>query len=210
MVLVRHDLALLQASCLTAVEVRTPGLALEELRAHQMAEVSATYHALDHRHPAGRSERRFANGLRFGRLWLGQRIAGSLWVVHGGDRYIDEMNWRLPVGPHSFWLRDVFIAPALRGQRLFLQMLHLVASQWLEDFESAWSDVDWDNAESMRAHRAAGFVVRHRVRSLDLNGRLRWRSPLVPWPAAVDALEPARRLLWLRGERLQQHLDWVA
>ena len=210
MYVVRHDLALLQASCLTAVEVPTPGLRLEELRAGQMGEVAQTYRALEHRHPAGRPERRFANGLRFGRLWLGERIAGSLWVVHDGHRYVDEMNWRLPVGPRQFWLRDVFIAPALRGQRLFLQMLHLVARQWLAEFECAWSDVDWDNAASMQAHRAAGFVVRHRVRAIDLDGRLRWRDPLVPWPAPIEALEPSRRLLWLRGERLRRHEDWVA
>ena len=210
MYLVRHDLALLQATCLTAVEVPTPGLRLEELRADQPAAVSDTYRTLEHKHPAGRIERRFANGLRFGRLWLHDRIAGSLWVVHEGHRYIDEMNWRLPIGAHQFWLRDVFIAPALRGQRLFLQMLHLVAREWLAEFESAWSDVDWDNAASLRAHQAAGFVVRHRVRALDLDGRLRWRDPLLPWTGEVRALEPAHRLLWLRGERLQQHCDWVA
>jgi len=210
MYVVRHDLALLQASCLTAVEVPTPGLQLEELHAGQMGEVAETYRALDHRHPAGRPERRFANGLRFGRLWMGERIAGSLWVVHDGHRYIDELNWRLPVGARQFWLRDVFIAPPLRGQRLFLQMLHLVARQWLAEFECAWSDVDWDNAASMQAHRAAGFVVRHRVQSLDVNGQVRWRDPLDPWPAPVGALAPERRLLWLRGERLRQHREWVA
>lgn len=210
MYLARHDLALLEAPTLTPIEVPTPGLRLEELRADQMAAVTDTYRALGHRHPAGRPERRFANGLRFGRLWHGTQVAGSLWVVHDAHRYIDELNWRLPVSARQFWLRDVFIAPDRRGQRLFLQMLHFVARDWLPGFDAAWSDVDWDNAASLRAHLAAGFLVRHRVRSLDLNGRLRFRDPLVNWPGPVTDLLPARRWLWLDGERLQRHRDWVA
>jgi hypothetical protein len=210
MYLARHDLALLQAPALTPVALATPGLRLEELRADQMGALAETYRLLGHRHPAGRPERRFANGLRFGRLWLAGQLAGSLWVVHDAHRYVDEMNWRLPVSAQQFWLRDVFIAPALRGQRLFLQMLHLVARDWLPHFESAWSDVDWDNAASLRAHLAAGFVVRHRVRALDFNGRLRLRDPLVPWPGPVGDMQPARRLLWLGGERLRQHRAWIA
>lgn len=210
MYLVRHDLALLQAQTLTPVETPTAGLRLEELHSGQMPAVAETYRALGHRHPAGRPERRFANGLRFGRLWLHDQIAGSLWVVHDAHRYVDELNWRLPVSARQFWLRDVFIAPALRGQRLFLQMLHLVAREWIPAFESAWSDVDWDNAASMRAHQGAGFLVRHRVRSLDLNGRLRIRDPLVPWPEPVRELLPQSRWLWLGGARLRQHQEWVA
>ncbi len=210
MYLARHDLALLEARTLTPIEEPTPGLRLEELRAEQMGAVTETYRALGHTHPAGRPERRFANGLRFGRLWYGGQLAGSLWVVHDAHRYIDEMNWRLPVSARQFWLRDVFIAPGLRGQRLFLQMLHLVARQWLPTFDSAWSDVDWDNATSLRAHLAAGFLVRHRVRSLDLNGRLRLRDPIVPWPSPVPDMRPARRWVWLMGESLQQHREWIA
>lgn len=206
---VRHDLALLQATCLSPLGAPTPGLHLEELRAGEAAEVGRTCQTLGHLPPPGCVERRFANGLRFGRLWLGERLAGSLWVVHDGHRYIEQLGWRMPVGARQFWLRDVFIAPALRGQRLFLQLLHGVAQGWVPGFESAWSDVDWHNAASMRAHLGAGFVVRHRVRALDV-GRLRWRDPLVPWTAPVEAIEPARRWLWFSGERLRQHRAWTA
>ena len=210
MYLARHDLALLQAQTLTPITLPTPGLRLEELTAGQTEALETTYRELGHRHPAGRSQQRFANGLRFGRLWFGERLAGSLWVAQGTHRYIDEMNWRLWVPAHQFWLRDVFIAPAFRGQRLFLQLLHLVAEEWLPGFECAWSDVDWDNAESMGAHINAGFQVRHRVRALDFNGKLRWRDPLVPWPSLVSDLHPERRWLWLAGEAQRRHLEWVA
>ncbi len=206
----RHDLALLQAPVLKPVAPPTTALRLEELKAGQIDTVLDTYRALGHRQPQGRPERRYANGLRFGRLWQGAQIAGSLWVVHDAHRYIDEMNWRLPVGPRQFWVRDVFVAPALRGQGLFLHLLHLVAAQWLPRFESAWSDVDWDNEASLKAHLAAGFQVRHRVRSLDFNGRLRWRSALVPWPAPVTDVQPKSRWVWLGGEGLRRHRDWVA
>ena len=210
MYLVRHDLALLEATALTPIEPLA-NLRLEELPASRLPAVAETYQALGHRHPAGRPERRFANGLRFGRLLQGEQIVGSLWVVHDGYRYVDEMNWRLPVGRGQFWLRDVFVAPALRGQRLFLRLLHLVAREWLPRFDAAWSDVDWDNEASIKAHLAAGFQVRHRVRALDFNGRLRVRDTLVPWAAGpVRAMAPQRRCLWLGGECLRQHRDWVA
>ena len=206
----RHDLAILQARSLAPIGPGPDGLRLEELRADRIDAVLQTYQTLGHGHPEGRPQRRFGNGLRFGRLWLGRQLAGSLWVAHAGHRYIDEMNWRLPVNDRQFWLRDVFVAPGLRGRRLFLHMLHLVAGQWLPRFESAWSDVDWDNEASIKAHVAAGFVVAHRVRCLDIDGRLRLRSPMIPWPGPVDAILPNQRLLWLGGVRLRQHRDWVA
>ena len=209
MYIARHDLAFLQAQVLTPVEPLA-SVRLEELQANQIGAVLETYRVLGHRHPEGRPQRRFANGLRFGRLWLGDRLAGSLWVAHAGHRYIDEMNWRLPLNEGQFWLRDVFVAPALRGRRLFVHMLHLVARQWLPRFECAWSDVDWDNDASIKAHIAAGFAVRHRVRCLDLNGQLRLRDPVIPWPAPVAAMQPRQRWLRLAGERLRQHQEWVA
>jgi GNAT superfamily N-acetyltransferase len=210
MYLVRHDLALLQAHDIVPGAPAPAGLRLEELKAPQLGAVHETYRALAHRHPAGRPERRFANGLRFGRLWVAGELAGSLWVAQGGHRYIDEMNWRLPLTEEQFWVRDAYVAPSHRGQRLFAHLLRAVADTWLPKFDCAWSDVDWDNEASLRAHRAAGFEVRHRVRALDFNGRLRWRDALVPWPQPTSAMAPSRRLLWLGGQRLQQHRAWVA
>jgi GNAT superfamily N-acetyltransferase len=205
-----HDLALLQARHLTVPGTAPAGLRLEELHADRLTDVAATYRTLDHRHPAGRLERRFANGLRFGRLWQHDRLVASLWVVHAAHRYIDELNWRLPVAEDQFWVRDVFVAPAARGQRLFSHLLQRVAAEWLPRLDAAWSDVDWDNTASIQAHVAAGFEVKHRVRALDFNGRARWRDALVPWPQAVTDLDAARRWIWLGGERLRRHQAWVA
>jgi GNAT superfamily N-acetyltransferase len=210
MYLVRHDLALLEARRFPAGTPPPAALRLEELLPPQLDTVLQTYRDLGHRHPEGRPQRRFANGLRFGRLWLGETVVATTWVAHGVHRYIDELNWRLPMRDDQFWVRDVFVAPAWRGQRLFGHLLQLVATQWLPRFHSAWSDVDWDNAASIKAHLAAGFEVRHRVRSLDFNGRLRLRDPLVPWPGVVAALRPASRWVWLGGGERRQHLDWVA
>lgn len=210
MYVVRHDLALVHAPVLTPIPEPTLGLRLEELGAGQLAELERTYARLGHRHATGRPERRFANGLRFGRLWVGERLAGSLWVVHDAHRYIEELCWRLPVPARQFWLRDVFITPALRGQRLFLQMLHAVAREWVPGFEGAWSDVDWGNTASMRAHAAAGFALRHRVRAIDVGGRLRWRDPPIHWPTPARDLVPHKRWLWLGGEHLRRHAEWVA
>ncbi|MBL8342552.1 MAG: hypothetical protein JNL30_13870 [Rubrivivax sp.] len=210
MYLARHDLALLEARQLDDGTPLADALRLEELQPDQLHQVLQTYRDLGHRHPEGRPQRRFANRLRFGRLWMGEQIVASIWVAQGVHRYIDELNWRLPMRHDQFWVRDVFVAPAWRGQRLFQSLLRLVAAQWLEHFHSAWSDVDWSNATSIKAHVAAGFEVRHRVRSLDLAGRLRLRDRLVAWPDAVTALTPRRRWLWLCGDARRLHLDWVA
>lgn len=164
---------------------------------------------LGHRIGQAMLERRMANRLAFLTISIeGQPVASS-WLATGG-RYIDELNWWLPIAPDEHWLRDVFVAPELRGRRFFTDIVTSLAMPEHGHARRIWSDVDWINTQSMRAHQAAGFRVAARVRALDIAGRLRVRSALPPWPLPVTEIDPASRFIWLRGKRLQRHRELLA
>lgn len=153
--------------------------------------------------------RRIGNRLGFAVFSIDRQAVASTWLAIGG-RYIDELNWLLPTAPGEYWLRDVFVAPAWRGRRLFTGIVAALAAHGDGPPRRIWSDVDWDNAPSMRAHEAAGFHVVSRVRALDIAGRIRLRSALPPWPLPVTEIDPTSRWIWLRGSRLQRHLELLA
>ena len=165
--------------------------------------------ALGHHIGQAMLERRMANRLAFLTIAIEELPVASSWLASGG-RYIDELNWWLPIGPDELWLRDVFVAQAWRGRRLFADIVSSLAMPEHGRARRIWSDVDWINTQSMRAHEAAGFRVVARVRALDLAGRIRLRSALPPWPLQVTEIDPTSRLIWLRGRRLQRHQELLA
>lgn len=156
-----------------------------------------------------RLQRRLANGLSFAAFSINGHAIASTWLASGG-RYVDEVNWWFPIGPDELWLRDVFVAPAFRGRRLFADMVLAVAHRGDAPNRRVWSDVDWIDARSMRAHELAGFRIAARVRALDFMGRIRLRSALPAWPLPVTEIDPKSRWIWLHGSRLQRHLELLA
>jgi hypothetical protein len=147
-----HDVALLESAdpgCRNA-----PLQGCHTLELHGAAAVMQSHVQLGHRVNAQRDAQRLANGLRFIQLWRGDALLGSSWIVNGGGRYVDEVMWLLPIAANEYWVRDVFISPACRGQKLFPAFLRLIAQNHVPDCQRMWSDVDWPHTASMRVHLA--------------------------------------------------------
>ena len=116
----------------------------------------------------------------------------------------------MPIEATEFWVRDVFIVPSQRGRGLFASLLKLLAQDKVPGCTAAWSDVDWVNQTSMRAHAKAGFGVHTRLRALDFDGRIRLRGPMPAWPLPIREIDPGKRLLLLRAALLQRHQQLLA
>lgn len=204
-----HDVALLSTNPAQDLGQAAGRSALQIEETSERNRIRAAHAALGHRVTDLAIERRLAHRLRFAVFLQDGVPVASAWLACGG-RYIDELNWWLPIAADELWLRDVFVAPAWRGRRLFSAIVASLARREGRPDRRIWSDVDWDNPNSMRAHQAAGLEVVARVRALDLGGRIRIRSALPPWPLPVLELDPAARLIWLRGERLKRHQELIA
>lgn len=204
-----HDSAILRAKRGAFGDVAS-GLTVTELAENQVDGVHSACTAIGHDIAVDRVRTRFRHGLKFFQLWCGESMAGTTWIVAGSGRYIDEVGWLLPLRKEELWVRDIFISPAFRGRRLMSSFLALIVAQCWPECLCVWSDVDWRNRPSMRAHMNAGFQVRARVRALDVAGRLLVRSPVMSWDEPVTEIEPQQRILWLRGDRLQRHLALIA
>ncbi len=205
-----HDIALLECGEVPAPPAGLAGCHSAELGRDQQPQIQAIHAQLGHRLQPARALRRLDNGLRFIVLFDGAEPIASTWIVSGGARYIDELNWLLPVAADAFWLRDVVVVPSRRGQHVFRALLAAIAARHVVPCRTLWSDVDWVNQPSMRAHLSAGFQVRARLRALDLFGRLRIRSALPPWPLPVAEIDPGARCVWLRGATRARHQALIA
>ncbi len=208
-----HDVAVLVAP--NPGVAAGAGTAVQELRAVELLPAQAAlilqlHEQMAHRMSQPRMDQRFSNGLRFFAFYQGEQLLGSTWAAIGGGRYVDEVNWYLPIPPSEFWVRDVFIVPSQRGRGLYAQVLRLIAQGHVPGCTAAWSDVDWVNQASMRAHAKAGFLVHARLRALDFDGRIRLRGPTPAWHQPVTEIEPGRRWLLMRGELLQRHQQLLA
>ncbi|MCY7315983.1 MAG: hypothetical protein LH480_10265 [Rubrivivax sp.] len=187
---------------------REPSISVHEQT--DAAGILAAHKAVGHHIPGRRLQQRLGNGLRFLRMDAAGAPVATTWVVGGGGRYIDELNWLLPMAPDELWVRDVFVMPSWRGRRLFADIATCLADRGDGQPRRVWSDVDWLDAASMRAHQTAGFRVVARVRALDFAGRVRLRSALPSWPLPVREIDPTSRLILLRGSRLRRHRELIA
>ena len=208
-----HDVAVLRASRPgdeTSPGVLTPDMRLVAYTASQAAQILQLHQQMGHRMSQSRLDQRFRNQLRYFAFHEGDALLGSSWVAIGGGRYVDEMNWYLPIAADQFWVRDVYLVPAQRGRGRFAALLKLVARSHVPGCSAVWSDVDWVNKNSMRAHVKAGFSVQTRLRALDWDGLLRLREPVPAWHEPVPEIEPGKRCLLMRGARLRRHQELLA
>ena len=204
-----HDIAILTMHAGNFLEP-ADGPAPTAHEVSNTAGIVAALAAVEHRIPERRMQQRLRNGLRFIRFDLGGVPAATTWLVHGGSRYIDELNWLLPIGAEELWIRDVFVAPAFRRNRLFTGIASALVGLDGGPPRRVWSDVDWVDTASRGAHAAAGFQSVTRVRALDFGGRLRLRSAPPAWPLAITEIDPASRWIWLHGARLRRHEELLA
>jgi RimJ/RimL family protein N-acetyltransferase len=208
--IVLHDVGVLVCRQPRAATLTLQSLSTEEFTEKDSAHIFSLHAQLAHRMTQQRMDQRFGNGLRFFALYVGAELAGTTWAAVGNGRYVDELNWFLPILPTEYWVRDVFIPPQWRGKGLFPAFVRLLAENHVPGCTAVWSDVDWPNTGSMRAHRNAGFEVVARVRALELAGRWRLRSPLVPWHLPVQEISPRDRFVRLQGATLQRHQTLMA
>ncbi len=208
-----HDVAVLMArrpGDETSPGAVTPDLRVVEYSAAQTAQILQLHQQMGHRMSQPRLDQRFRNHLRYFAFHEAETLLGSSWFALGGGRYVDEVNWYLPIQADQFWVRDVYIVPAQRGRGRFAALLKLMARTHSAGCSAVWSDVDWVNKTSMRAHVKAGFSVQTRLRALDWDGLVRLRGPQPAWHETVHEIEPGKRCLVMRGARLQRHLELLA
>jgi GNAT superfamily N-acetyltransferase len=203
-----HDVLILVREAHVSPPPPLPLLSYDVLR-HSDA-IAATLSALGHHLAPARLDRRLANDLSFLRFDLEGQAIASTWVAGPGGRYIDELSWLMPIGADEFWLRDVFVAPKHRGQRLLSHISAAVATLAGHGSRRVWSDVDRVNRQSVRAHESAGFKALARVRAVDFGGWLRIRSSLPDWPLPVEEIDPASRCIWLGGRARARHEELIA
>ena len=141
---------------------------------------------------------RKTHGLRFFRINLNGSLVGSMWIVHGSHRYVDEVGLEIIAPPPTVWLRDVWIDRAHRGQRIFSRGLARILSTHFPDVHTLWSDTTEGNRASRRGHLAAGFEEVGVIRCVRVNPLLIFRSTELPRPlTAVDFLAERRLVLQL-------------
>lgn len=205
-----HDVLILRRSGPPADACAASPYRCVEWTADGLEHVQQALLDMGRRIPTERSARRFRNGLRFFVLQAGGQAVASSWLVHGGTRYIDELNWSFPVPADACWLRDIHVSTPRRGQGVFVHFVQLLAAGLQPACRCVWSDVDASNAASLRAHQKAGFEIVTRLRALDIGGRLRLRGGTPAWSPAIQELDPGRRIVLLTGERLQRHRSLIA
>ena len=210
MLTVFHDIAILQCLRLPRPPVGLGNCLAVRLAVGDLVGIQVCHTTLGHRLTPERVERRQRNGLLFFALQVDGIVVASTWIVTGGQRYIDELGWALALGSDAFWLRDVFVAPAWRGRGVFQAFIAAIARDHVRPCQAVWSDVDWVNAQSMRAHLSAGFEVRSRLRALDFFGRVRFRGAVPSWDLPIREIAPGSRVLVLRGRALRRHQELIA
>jgi len=170
-----------------------PHWVLDELGDRPEA-VIETYRALGRAVPETWLRRRCDLGQRFFVLRDGDQVLATTFVLAGGERFLDEFAQGLAMPAASFWLRDVYVVPARRGERLFGTLLDAVLARRFPDTRELLSDVRRDDAPSLRAHRRYGFEECGAVESWHLAQRVMWRSSRVPSLRPATDFAPGQRI----------------
>lgn len=183
-------------------------LHVEEVKTTDVGFIVGLHQSIGHEISPERCERRIANGLRFFCARAGGQIAGISWAVISTPRYLDEFGWLLELNQDEMWVRDIFVAPPLRGQGVFREMVVAMGSCF--PCRRIWSDVDTSNRPSIRAHTQCGFVAFQRLRGSRIAGRILVRSSSLDWHRPIAFLHPDRGVVYLGGQTLRLHRDLIA
>lgn len=156
--------------------------------------VIQVYRALGRETPDTVLRRRCAAGLRFAVLRDRGDVIATAFVVPCGERFVDEcaLGFALPQG--SLWLRDVYVVPERRGERLFGVLLDAVVARSFPGTREVLSDVRSHDERSLHAHAVYGFEPIGMVESLHFGQRLMFRRSSVRYPNPASTFAPGRRL----------------
>lgn len=203
---VAHDFVLLEGQ---GSRVPRPDPGTRVVEHDNPAAVGRVYARAERQANDARSAVRLRRGFRFFELSDLSGTAGYGWFGAGEERYFDELALRYALPKDALWVRDVFVAPSRRGRGYFGGLLaHVIRA--IPERPRLWSDVDWDNVPSLRAHVNVGFELRARLMGVTVRDRLVFRVKHQPNVLPATGFRAERRVVCLRTSELPLHRDLIA
>lgn len=123
---------------------------------------------------------RFKHGLLFYALVDEGEIVATTWIHPDGERFIDEIGYRVSTPSNSLWLRDIYVNPHYRGKHICANFIKSAARQFYPQATTFYSDIESHNIRSIRAHQRAGFQYMCTLKAVHLCKSLMLRSRLSP------------------------------
>jgi hypothetical protein len=171
-----------------------PLLKVEDCSSNDEA-IGKIYEKLGRKITTEKIESRKRHGLSFFRIDLNGSLVGSIWLVHSGRRYIDEVGLTILTPPSTVWVRDAWVDGTCRGQRVFKRALAKILETYYPDVRTLWSDTAESNHTSLRGHKAAGFEAIGVIRCVRVNPFFIFRSTQVPGPLKAVDFQAERQLI---------------
>jgi len=138
---------------------------------------------------------RLKHGLRFYASTVRGKPVATTWILPPGQRFFDECGYAITVPADDLWIRDIHVAPSLKGRRVFSAFLDHIINKYHPAVRHLWSDVEAHAPASLRAHRNYGFQPVCTLRVLHVAGSLMLRT-LPQSPAhCVDGFKLPARVL---------------
>jgi hypothetical protein len=130
---------------------------LEVVTHHDVQQIMELNRATGHATTEHRVRLRLQHGLHFYASMVRGTPVATTWIVPQGQRFFDECGYALRIPADDLWIRDIHVAPWLKGRRVFSAFLDHIVKAYHPAVHHLWSDIEADTAASLRAHRNYGF-----------------------------------------------------
>ena len=107
---------------------------------------------------------RLHHGMKFYAAYENSKVVAYLWLHSSSHRFFDEAGIFVKHGQNDLWLRDVYVVPEKRGQRIFSHFVNSIIQRYYRNAVKLYSDVMRDNGSSLKAHKYDGYTVVGEVR----------------------------------------------
>ena len=111
-----------------------------------------------------RTASRLRHGMRFYAAFEGDKVVAYLWLHSDSHRFFNEVGIFIKHGQNDLWLRDVYVVPEKRGQKVFRDVISAVIQEYYPNTRNLYSDVMRNNEPSLKAHKSLGLTVVGHVR----------------------------------------------
>ena len=138
--------------------------------------IMALNRATGHATPEHRIHLRLRHGLRFYAATVRGKPVATTWVLLPGQRFLDECGYANNVPPDDLWIRDIHVAPSVKGRRVFSAFLDHIVKRYHPGVRHLWSDAELNTPASLRAHRNYGFQPVCTLKVLHVAGCLMLRT----------------------------------